>query len=329
MCGVGHHAPSGPPWTSTMVGSGPSPAPAGEQIQTSIGAAVAGRLDEAHLDRRESRAARPTRWSTGSVSAGALAGVRPVDGRELHRPRAVGGQGGDRSVAGDGQGVGRGRRPRRRSSLASSGVGGSTGRPVVGVEPEAARVRPTAVADDGDDRARRRATHGPCRPETIQPVRSVSTQLPIGPVEVGREVDGRAAALSRRPGRAGCVGLTSSSGSVRDDADRRDPAAVGRVRPGGWPSRRAPGSRAARARLVRRRRRRPTQIVVRGSRSGSGPRSAVKAIVRPSGCQAMSLTPQSPLVTWRGVAAAARRRRSTGATSDRDGPPRPSASRSG
>ncbi len=42
------------------------------------------------------------------------------------------------------------------------------------------------------------------------------------------------------------------------------------------------------------------QIVVRGWRSGSGPRSLVNAIVRLSGCHAMSATPQSPLVTWRG-----------------------------
>ncbi len=44
------------------------------------------------------------------------------------------------------------------------------------------------------------------------------------------------------------------------------------------------------------------QIVDLGARSGCGPRSLVKTTVRPSGCQAMSLTPQSPLVTCRGTA---------------------------
>ena len=37
MCGAGAQAPSGPPWTSTTVGSGPRPASGGEAIQVSMG----------------------------------------------------------------------------------------------------------------------------------------------------------------------------------------------------------------------------------------------------------------------------------------------------
>ena len=138
---------------------------------------------------------------------------------------------------------------------------------------------------------------------TIQPLRSVSTQLPIGRSRSGASSSGWPRAVGRADEDAGHdvverLGLEEADGG--DPATVRRPGRVVRPAAGGEDLARlgalaahASGSSTSTA-----------QIVVRGWRSGSGPRSVVKAIVRPSGCQAMSETPQSPLVTWRGRAVA-------------------------
>ena len=137
---------------------------------------------------------------------------------------------------------------------------------------------------------------GPWRPLTIQPLRSESTQLPTGRSRSGaRAIGGRepSAGPRIRPGlmsSSGSVSRTPTAAIQRPSGDHAgwfaQPAAA-RTSYGGAGS---VGSTST------------AQIVVRGWRSGSGPRSAVNAIVRPSGCQAMSSTPKSPCVTWRGRA---------------------------
>ena len=274
MCGVGHHAPSGPPWTSTMVGSGASPAPAGEADPDVDRAAGAGRLDEPHLDSVRSAAARPSRRSTGWSAAGAR---RPVSGQstvdQLHRPRAVGRQGGDARRAADRQAVRRGRRPGRRASPASSGRSARR---------RAGRSRRSSRKRRGCDRPRSLTTativassshHGPCRPETIQPVWSVSIQLPIGRSRSGA---GRSARRRAQPS-AGASEDRRADVVERLGGRRRRwprPSARRARRPGGSPSRRAARSSRG-SRVVRPpRRRRPPRSSSAAARSGSGPRSA-------------------------------------------------------
>ncbi len=132
--------------------------------------------------------------------------------------------------------------------------------------------------------------NGPWRPLTIQPLRSVSTQLPTGRSRFGASATG---------GREPSAGPTMTPGTEvverlgLEQPDRRDPAPVRGPRGVVRPAAPGPGSRAARprGRCGESEPASTAQIVVRGCRSGSGPRSAVNAIVRPSGCHAMSSTP--------------------------------------
>ena len=221
-----------------------------------------------------------------------------LDRGELHRARAV------RREIGDG---------RRAVGAALAGrdrVGDDVARRSAGRWP-AARPRASIVNRCGRERPRSETVATivvGVDPDGAVPARDhPAGQVAVdpvadGPVEVRGEVDaaGRRAAVGRRDehGRADVVERLGLQ-----DADRRDPAAVRGDRRAGRRSRPARGPRAARrSRRRRARRRPPPRSSSAARRSGCGPRSLVKTTVRPSGCQAMSLTPQSPLVTCRGTA---------------------------
>ena len=270
-CGAGAHAPSGPPWTSTIVGSGSSPAPARRGDPRLDRAARPGRLDASHLDRREPPLPGDADASSGSTSAAAARPPsRSIDRapspgcRACRGPRSCRSAGATASVwvvASD----------HGRVARAAIGVGGRSARPVAGSSrkrtgcdrPRSVTVA-TIVASSSQS--------GPCRPDTIQPLRSVSIQLPIGRSRSAR-VDGLGGAADPSAGptriaRADVVERVGPRG-------HRWPRPSGRraSTPGGWPSRRGPGPRAAR---------RPrafaststAQIVVRGRgpAPGRGPR---------------------------------------------------------
>ena len=298
-CGAGAHAPSGPPWMSTTVGRA-AVAGAGRRRDPGVDrTAGPGRLDEAHVGHRSnascqrepSRRAASARWTRRAVwpTSTVISSIARMPSVPERRRPAPFARHADR--------VGRDVGPpasRRRSR------GRAAGRSRV--DPERVRMGP-ARGPRSSRRSRSSSSQtGPWRPDTIQPLRSVSAQLPIGRSRSGREV--AVAGASRRPVPTRMPGLMSSSGSGSSDADGREPAPVRRpggvVRPAAW------GEDLARLRLAAASTS-TAQIVVRGCRSGSGPRSAVNATVLPSGCQAMSATPQSPRVTWRGRRARARR----------------------
>ena len=290
MCGAGAQAPSGPPWTSTTAGRAASPAPGGDAIQTSIGPPAPGRLDEAHVRQSDGGPASASRAAIGFE--GRVAGA-VVAGR--HRASAAPSPGCRRCRASrsgrlgaDGDRVGRdvARRARRRSTASCTRLR---------VEPEDVRMRAAAVGDRRDEPL----VVEPERP--VAPVDHPAVEVGVDPV-ADRPVEVRARAAtavrSRPPARRG------RPGSRRRAAPARGGRLAAIQRPSGdhagWFAQ--PG-REDLARLARRAASTSTaQIVVRQWRSGSGPRSAVNAIVRPSGCHAMSETPQSPLVTWRGRA---------------------------
>ena len=175
-----------------------------------------------------------------------------------------------------------GRRPALRGSSTVNGHG----------------TRPAAVGDDRDDRLA--VEPGRAGPALDHPAGQVGV-VPVAdrPVEVRRE----------RPARRRAVGRADEarSGSGRRERPGRPtptPRASGRPArtPGGSPSRRARGARAAprpsprlavgRVRVDRPDRRPRREVRV-------GPRSAANAIVRPSGCHAMPATPKSPSVSCR------------------------------
>ena len=184
----------------------------------------------------------------GASGGGRSSVVRPVDRRQLHGTDAVGGQGGDHGVRRDGQAVGRGLRPRRDGRRRRAAVGGCDRLPGRRIEAEAAWVRPAAVADHGDDR------------RVVEPPRTLAGRRPSsrsgrcrpscrsGRSRSGARSIGAARAPCRRPGRAAIVGLTSSSGRSGRARRWRRPSGRPASTAGGWPSRRAPGPRAARVR---------------------------------------------------------------------------------
>ena len=204
----------------------------------------------------------------------------------------------------------------------ADGAGRSAGR---GIERERAgceRPRSVTVATIGP----RVEPDGPGAASTIQPV-----EVRVGPV-ADRAVEVRRRAPTARAdpsaGPTSRPGLTSSSGSGSRIADRGDPAAVRRARGVARRAARARGPRVARRAAASSTS--TAQIVVRGRRSASGPRSAVNATVRPSGRQAMS--GDAPVA--RGDLAR-RRRRAPSVDDEQVRPavevarPRPSASPSG
>ena len=288
MCGAGAQAPSGPPCTSTTVGD----------------RAVRGirRRGDPGLD----RAAGPGRLGQGHDRHR----VAPLPGRPDRRPDAGRARRGatrtDRSIA---------RTPSVPSQLIAPVAG-----PLVATASEWVTMSPSTSVSmrAGPSQPRRHdgtpsggpgrsgspwrrscrpsARYGPGRLDTIQPLRSVSAHWPIGRSRSGVEVPERPGPVGRSDEEAR-ADVVERLGLV--DADRHDPcgrpARSGVVGPAGR------GQDLARLGIGRRPRPRPRSWFGAGG-PRSGPRAEVNATVRPSGLQAMSDTPQSPEVTWRGVA---------------------------
>ena len=289
MCGAGAHAPSGPPWTSTTVGSGPSPASGGEAIQVSIGPPAPGasvqrhdRLRVAALPGGADRASGRAGGRCRAVPARARASTAPS--RASRRSRAT---------------------RRRRSSTTASEW---TDDVAVGQTPttrSAGRSRDRSMTSHGCDRPRSEtAIDDAVRPRPRRarcgldhPARRgrVSTQLPIGRSRSGVSVDRRRRPVGRAEEEAGAdvverVGL--------DDPDGGDPPPVGGVgRAAGRAGRREDLARLGVGRV-------DIDGPDRRPRAEVGIRAAVggERTVRPSGLQVMPGTPQSPRVTWRGRA---------------------------
>ena len=287
------------------VGSGPSPAPGGDAIQTSIGPPAPGAWIERIPGWRTPRCQAdpiPVRVRRRPRSAVITSGARParVPTTTTRSPPdeiARWSQAASATASGPGSAV-------PRPVAESIGKSHGTHRP----RSETRAIRPSLPAQNG-----------PPREVTCQPWRSVSSHEPTGPIELGRERD-------RRPGAVGRRDHDSRAEVVErirfHDPDRGQPASIGRDR--------GVAGRAAQAQDLDRLaaadadppdRRSRSQVGGRAPVGGEDERPSVRVPAGPGD------TPIPPGQAPGARPAAPPRRR--GAPSGRDDPRRHSASRPG
>src|SRR6188768_1683447 len=275
MCGDGPHAPSGPPWTLTTAGGGVAPAPEGEAIQTSIGPPPPAACTTCISGISNGRCQRdPSAERVRAVWPDCVSGPspRPTVTSSIARVPSV---------------------PRKATVSAPTAIECVTPSVDVSARQSTAVPSPSTVNSHGCERPRSEivatilrspAQNGPWRPYTNQPVRSVSGQFPTGRSRPGASSRGGREPLAGpiiTPGLISSSGSSSSTPWAAIHAPSGDQAGLVAQPPGARTSR---GSAFESSTST-------AQIVGRGWRSGSGPRSLEKAIVWPSGCQAISDTP--------------------------------------
>ena len=286
MCGAGAHAPSGPPWTSTTVGSARSRRPAARRSRRRSGPPAPGACGQRHHRLRV--APLPGGAHRGpDASATRVAAVRRRPGRAWTAPS----RGCPRCPSQVTTPVRRGRervgrRCRHRRAADGPAVGRSTG----------SNVNAATAASDRDPRRRPRSGRPPTQTGLGPAVDHPAGEVAVDPVadravEVGRRCR---SARRRAVGRA-----DEQPGAHVVERDRRRGSRPRRAsgrrasRRDGSPSRPARGPRVARRSGASTS---TAQIVVRGRRSASGPRSAVNA-TRPA-VRAPGDPGDAPVARW-------------------------------
>ena len=204
MNGAGANAPSGPPWISTIVGSGVSAASGGDAIHVSIGPPGPGAWMDRIVGQASPCAQRlPNRVRiAGACAVGAPVGtVRSSIGRFSTVETKV-----TRDSDGASAAVATARLWAARSPVAS-GVGAEVARPDAGsISNRHGADRPRS--DTSAMIVPASSQHGVFLEDAVQPCRSVSTQLPIGRSSSG--ASGHAGAEPSAGPTTSC-GLASSS----------------------------------------------------------------------------------------------------------------------